>query len=273
MKLSCIPVSYFRKLIDGEMSILDWIREAVEFGLDGIDVSILFFPDRDAKRLNALRERMHHVGLKLAILNTYSDLTHPDAVRRAGEIEQLKRDIEMASLLGAENVRVVSGQAHPETGIECGIQWALEGFLQAASTAEEHGIQLVYENHSKPGNWDYPDFSFPPDVFLRIADRLAGTPVKILFDTANPLAYGVEPLPILERVLDRVVCVHAADTSVRGHLQPSPIGKGLVPFNEIFHCLKHSRFEGWVSIEEASATGKAGVQSAVIDIRKAWNNA
>jgi sugar phosphate isomerase/epimerase len=129
MKLSCIPVSYFRKLIDGEMSILDWIREAVEFGLDGIDLSILFFPDWDAKRLSALRERMHHVGLRLAILNTYSDLTHPDTARRAEEIEQLKRDIETASLLGAENVRVVSGQAHPETGIEHGIQWALEGRL------------------------------------------------------------------------------------------------------------------------------------------------
>jgi hypothetical protein len=99
-------------------------------------------------RLSALRERMYHVGLTLAILNMYSDLTHPDVVRRAGEIEH-------------------------------GIQWAPEGFLQAASTAEKHRIQLVFENHSKPGIREYPDFSFPPDVFLRIADRERAGPLSI----------------------------------------------------------------------------------------------
>jgi sugar phosphate isomerase/epimerase len=273
MKLSCLPVSYFRSIISGEMSIVDWIGEAAGYALDGIDLSVLFFSERSAQELGALRDAIQRAGLALAIVNTYSDLTHPDAVRRAWEIDQLGKDIETASALGAQNVRIVSGQAHPATGIEEGTRWALEGFLRAAETAEKHGIQLVYENHSKPGNWEYPDFSFPPEVFLSIADRLAGTRVKILFDTANPLAWGADPLPILERVIDRVACVHAADTSVRGQLRPSQVGKGLVPFRKIFNRLKRSHFDGWVSIEEASGTGSTGVQTAVDAVRRAWMEA
>ena len=228
---------------------------------------------RQEKRLGALRKEIREANLKLAIVNTYSDLTHPDAAKRAAEVEQLRKDIITASALGAQNVRVVSGPAHPETALEDGIHWVLEGFANAASTAEQFNIQLVYENHSKPGNWEHPDFSFAPDVFLRIASCLAGTSVKILFDTANPIAYGVEPLPILMKVIDRVACVHAADTSVRGRLLPSQVGKGLVPFAEIFRYLKRMRFEGWVSIEEASGTGPAGVGSAVAAIRQAWIDA
>ena len=119
-------------------------------------------------------------GLTLAIVNTYSDLTHPGEGVRKREIEQLQRDIETAAALGAEHVRIVSGQHHPETSSDQGVQWAVAGFRQAADTARQAGIRLVYENHSKPGNWQYADFSLVPEHFLRIADELKNTGIEIL---------------------------------------------------------------------------------------------
>jgi len=270
MRLSCLPVSYFGAIIQGRMSIQSWIEEAAELGLEGIDLSILFFQDRSRVRPAEIRRMIDWSGLKLAVINTYSDLTHPEAAIRRREIEQLERDIETAAVLGAEHVRIVSGQDHPETSEKQGVEWAVSGFRRAAVTAQQWSVQLVYENHSKPGNWQYPDFSLVPDHFLHIAAELKDTTIKILFDTANPIAFGIEALPLLQKMIDRVVCVHAADTRVRGRLEPVLIGTGLVPFGDLFGYLKTSGFSGWISIEEASGTGKMGVRSSVEFVRQTW---
>lgn len=273
MKLSCLPVSYFRSIIEGRRTIDSWIEEAVGLGLDGIDLSILFFREGSTNKPTEINKRIAGSGLHLAMLNTYSDLTHPEAAVREREIAQLEGDIETAAALGAAYVRIVSGQDHPGTPVDEAVGWAVDGFRRAAAAAEGAGIGLVYENHSKPGNWEYADFSLDPDHFLRIAEQLQDTSIRILFDTANPLVAGVEPLPLLERVIDRVACVHAADTKVRGTLEPVVIGTGLVPFPDLFAFLKRSSFSGWVSIEEASGTGEQGVRRAVRFVRDGWERA
>ena len=91
---------------------------------------------------------------------------------------------------------------------------------------------LVFENHSKPGVWDYYDFDFPTANFLDILDALPGE-VGVQFDTANSLVYGDAPIDVLNRVIDRVAIVHVADTRTTGHLEPTVIGTGLVPFPQL----------------------------------------
>ena len=253
------------------MSIYNWIEEAAILALDGLDLSILFFEERSRAKIAGIRRAIDKSGLSLAIINTYSDLTHPNAAIRKTEIGRLEKDIGVAADLGAEHVRIVSGQAHPQTSSEQGIRWSIDGFTRAAAKARTAGIQLVYENHSKPGNWEFSDFSLDPDHFKRIASEVTDTGIKLLFDTANPIVFGIEPLPFLKDVVRDVVCVHAADTRVRGSLEPVAIGTGLVPFHDVFRLLKSIGYSDWISIEEASGAGKAGVQSAVAYVRETWD--
>lgn len=222
--------------------------------------------------MNGCRKAAAEFDIEPVIVNTYSDLTHPLRETRNAEREQLVKDIRDAASLRARYVRIVSGQAHPQVSAEDGIAWTLEGFSAAALTAREEGVELVYENHSKPGNWVYPDFSFDPSVYVQIARQLPNDTVKLLFDTANPLVFGVDPLPLLEELVDRVACVHAADTGTYGVLDPVVIGTGIVPFPELLSCLRRSQFEGWVSLEEASGTGNAGLRSGVDYLRDAWES-
>jgi sugar phosphate isomerase/epimerase len=270
MKLSCLPVSYFGAILQGTMSIRSWIREAEGLKLDGIDLSILFFPEGSRNRPAEVGRMIADSAVELAIVNTYSDLTHPEDSVRKKEIDTLRRDIQTAAELGAEHVRIVSGQDHPGVDEQQSIRRVLSGFRQAALTAREAGVGLVYENHSKPGNWQYADFSLVPERFLRIAAELEDTDIHILFDTANPIVFGVQPLPLLQKVAERVVCLHAADTRVQSRLEPVVIGTGLVPFGRLFSFLKSKGFSGWISIEEASGTGSEGVETAVRFVRKTW---
>ncbi|UCB45815.1 MAG: TIM barrel protein [Spirochaetota bacterium] len=255
------------------MSVKQWAIQAAEVGLDAIDLSILFFKDKDPSYFFKIGSEIRTLGIELAILNTYPDLTHPNASERRKQLSQLEKDIAIAKTLGAKMVRVTAGQAHPETSRKYGIRWAIDGLMQSLDIANDYGIKLVYENHSKPGCWDYPDFSHPSDIFLEIVKGITGTNIGVLFDTANPIAYGDDPLPLLEEVIDIVTCIHAADTKRLGALEPVPLGTGLVPFLDIFNTLKLSGFNGLISIEEASGLGKHGVVNAVEYIRKVWENA
>ena len=52
-----------------------------------------------------IREYIEKKELKLVLLNTYSQLLHPDCDIRDCEITQLKKDIRFATKLGASYVR------------------------------------------------------------------------------------------------------------------------------------------------------------------------
>jgi sugar phosphate isomerase/epimerase len=272
MKLSCLPVSFFKAIINGQMTITQWSKFAASIGLDGTDLTVLFFKERNSKYLTAMRKEVEDAGIEVVLINTYPDLTHPDTIERKRQQAQLQTDIADAALAGAKMIRVTAGQGHPQTGRTDGVSWAVEGLKLALGTAERAKVKLVYENHSKPGVWQYADFSLTTDIFLEIADQLKGTAMGILFDTANPLVYGDDPLPILEQVIDRVLCIHAADTHKRGILEPARLGTGLVPFKPIFTRLRRAGFEGWISMEEASNLGEAGVRDAANFVRQTWAN-
>ena len=252
------------------MTIEQWAQEAKSLGLDGIDLSIIFFDDRRPSHLKKIRRQIEGADLSLAVVNTYPDLTHPDADERKRQLEQLIKDIATCSQLGAKMVRITAGQAHPETSRDKGLIWVVEAFKRLCDQTSSCDIKLAFENHSKPGIWDYSDFCLPTEIFLEISERLKDTSIGILFDTANPLVYGDDPIPVLNEVIDKVICIHVADTKEIKKLEPVIIGTGIVDFNSIFSKLKQFNYTGWFSIEEASNQGKTGVIEAVKFVRKNW---
>ncbi|HXZ97813.1 MAG TPA: sugar phosphate isomerase/epimerase family protein [Candidatus Acidoferrum sp.] len=271
MRLSCLPVSYFRDIIDGRMGIKEWALEGSRAGLDGIDLSILFLKSRSAEYLDKTRHEIEETGIRVAMVTTYPDFTHPDSMERERELTKLKDDIVTASRLGADLVRVTAGQAHPSVSRRDGINWAVNGLTRAMEFASGYPVKLAYENHAKPGAWQYTDFSHPTDIFLEIVERTASIALGVNWDTANTIAYGDDPIPILKKVLNRVVSVHAADTSTRGELKHVLLGTGLVPFKEMFQILRDGGFDAWICIEEASFKGPTGVRAAADFVRRIWN--
>lgn len=268
MKLSCLPVSYFQEVTAEEKTIAGWAREGKNLGLDGIDISVLFIKNKNNSQLEKIREELDSIGMGIIVTTTYPDFTHSDPIQRERELTRFLGDLTALSILGTRYVRITSGQGHPEVRRKEGVKWALEGILKSVETAEKLGIGLLFENHAKPGVWEYPDFAFPTDIFLEIAGELKNTPVKILFDTANPVAFGDDPVKLLDKVIERTACIHVADTGTRGTLTPVLIGTGLVPFKEVFQTLLDYPYKGWLCIEEASRMGEEGVRKAVDFVRE-----
>lgn len=278
MKLSCLPVSLFQEIVRGRMSIAEWARLAADTGLDGLDLSVLFFKSLEPAYLDALRADVAAEGQRVVMLATYPDFTHPDADERARQVEREIAHIHAAGRLGAALVRATAGQAHPGLREADGIRWALQGLRACLPAAREAGVTLVLENHNKPGSWQYTDFDTATPVFLALAEALRGSEIGIHFDTANPIAAAEDAdsddtLAVLDQVIDQVVSIHAADTAARGRLEPTLLGTGLAPLPEVFRRLKEMGFDGWICIEEAAGMGAAGVRHAVRYCRETWDQA
>ncbi len=273
MQLSCLPVSFFLDIIEGRMPVSDWARIGADAGLDAIDLSILFIPDQSLESARAIRHEIEAVGIAVAMVTTYPDFTHPSESQRLDEIRFEKRAVDIATELDADLVRVTAGQAHPETSVSDGIKWAVEGLRAMQEYAQEKDIMLVYENHGKPGAWDYTDFSEPPDIFLEIAGLVIPSGMGINYDTGNAAAFSADPVGLLDEVIDHVVSVHASDTATRGELNHVLLGTGITPFDLIFERLVEVGWNEWICIEEASYQGEEGVNAAVQFVRQTWLDA
>jgi len=273
MKLSCLPVSFFTEIIEDRMSVTEWARMGADLGLDGIDLSILFVPDHSPSGLAALRRDIEAAGIGVVMVTTYPDFTHPDPAQRQRELTLEQEAVAVAAALGAKFVRVTAGQAHPTTGRAAGITWAVEGLTRLVETTRDLGVTLVYENHGKPGAWEYTDFSEPPEIFLEIVRRTADVGLGVNFDVGNAASFAKDPVGLLDQVIDRVVTIHAADTKMYGELQHVLLGTGVTPYRELFGRLKQAGWDGWICMEEASFQGREGVEAATRFIRQAWSEA
>lgn len=273
MKLSFLPVSFFKDIVQGRMTVLDWAQMAARHGLDAVDLSILFLPERTLAAAAAVRQQVADARLSVTMLCTYPDFTHPSAAQRQQELGAAIHSIALAQELGAKFVRVTAGQGHPETTEAQGLEWAADGLIRLAEQTRDADVTLVIENHAKPGAWQYTDFAQPPARFLHLVKTVTPSGIRVNFDTGNAAAFSDDPLGLLGQVLPYVATVHASDTAVRGELKPVLLGTGITPFAEIFSCLARSGWDNWICIEEASFRGETGVADAARFVRETWNQA
>jgi sugar phosphate isomerase/epimerase len=202
------------------------------------------------------------------------DFTHPDPAFRAAEIAKEKSWIEMASALGANYCRVLSGQRRPDVSRAEGIELAARCIQACLPHAADHGVTLNLENHYKDGFWEYPEFAQPMDIFCDLVEAIGEHPnFGVNYDPSNTILAGEEPLEILDRVKHRVVTMHASDRYLKhgtledlaaeegvmgyaSRLAHGEIGQGMNDYDAIFSTLKSVGFDGWISIED----GEEGIE-------------
>lgn len=262
MKLSCLPVSLYADFAAGRRTLGAWLRLAAELGLDGADLSVAHI-DRAPPPLDALRAESEAAGVPIVMLATYSDFTQPDAAERARQADDLRRWVEAASRLGAAFLRVTAGQAHEGVAEADGLAWAADGLTACLDDARAAGVELLYENHVRGAVWSANDFTQPAARFLEVVRRTEASGLRLLFDTANPLALHDDPLALLRAVRGRVGAVHLSDIRAAGAFEPVVLGTGAAPLREAVAELRAGGFDGWLSVEEASRTGEDGLRRAI----------
>ena len=273
MKVSCLPCSLFQEIISGKISLEEWVGSARAMNLDGVDFSTMFIQQHTPTYMRRMQEMIAASGTRLVMCATYPDLTNPDRLQREREMKYLEYDIATTSQLGFKYLRVLAGQGYPEMERRRGINLAIEGLRRAAEFAERMGIRLLYENHSKPGAWDYADFSFPLDIFFEVLDGISDTGIRLNFDLGNATALNEDAVAVLKQVIDKVETIHVTDMKEPGKIVYARIGDGVTPVKECFRELKNYGWDGWLCIEETSFLGFDGIKDAVARTRRLWEEA
>ena len=103
---------------EGRIQLLDVPREVASQGIRHLEICHFHFPTTDDTFIADLRAELdrHDVSLYSILIDAW-DITHPDPEQREKDLAEIRRWIDVASTCGAENVRVIAGEAEPDRGI------------------------------------------------------------------------------------------------------------------------------------------------------------
>ena len=268
MKLAVFPKCYVNEIVEGKISLSQWIEMASGLGVDGLELYDKFLESAAPDYLAEVRNRIAAKGLDIPMMCYSPDFTHPDPDWRSREIAGQADAIRITAELGGRFCRILSGQKRPEVSVDDGIRWTVEAIQASLETAREHGIVLVMENHYKDGFWEHPEFAQRSEVFLAIIGQIDSPFFGVQYDPSNAIVAGEDPLELLERVKHRVKTMHASDRylapgttlaeikqvdGVVGYsskLCHGVVGNGLNDYDTIFKTLREAGFDGWISIED-----------------------
>jgi len=193
-----------------------------------------------------VRRACEAAGVRCSGLSAHTPLCKPEI-----GTEYLKQAIRFAAECGAPVVNTDEGPKQPWTTEEEDHVLMRYALREAASVAEPRGILIGLEPHQQ--------YSKHPDGLDRIVRLVDSPAIGVNFDTGNSYLAGQDPYPWLERVLDRLVHLHAKDISIqhseaeRGKVTGTPVGcacgDGVIDWRRVIEICRRAPRDIVLSVE------------------------
>jgi sugar phosphate isomerase/epimerase len=150
-KFSLAGYSY-RDLLDAKppkprLTLDDFIADCAKMQLDGTELTSYYFPaEPTPEYLRHLKQLCFRLGLDVSGTAVGNDFCHPPGAKRDAEIQNVKRWVDYAEILGAPVIRIFSGHPHG-TSAEEAHKLAVEAIEECCQYSGQHGVFLALENH------------------------------------------------------------------------------------------------------------------------------
>jgi sugar phosphate isomerase/epimerase len=126
-------------------TLLEIPKEAAGRGYQSIEVCHFHFPSKEPAYLEQLRKAFSDAGVSLdTLLLDYGDLTSADESRTTADMKLCREWIDIASLCGAKQIRLVAGEAEPTN--DAAIRQSAEALLELAKYAASRNVRVITEN-------------------------------------------------------------------------------------------------------------------------------
>ncbi len=185
-------------------------------------------------------------GVKLSGLSGHTPITKPEI-----GVEYLKQAIRFAAECGAPVVNTDEGPKQPWTTAAEDHVLMRYTLMEAAKVAEPRGIAIGIECHQQ--------YSKTPAGLDRIYKLVKNPAIGINFDTGNSYLAGENPYRWLERVVGRLVHLHAKDISIqqssseRGKVTGTPVGcacgDGVIDWARVIKLCRKAKRDIVLSVE------------------------
>ncbi|QYR19302.1 sugar phosphate isomerase/epimerase [Paenibacillus sp. sptzw28] len=127
------------------LTLLDLPAEAARRGYRALEVCHFHFPSTETTYLEKLRQSFSAAGLTFdTLLLDYGDLTTIDEARLEADQDLFRHWIDIASLAGAKNIRIIAGDASPSN--KDAVRNSAAALCALADYASGHGVRVITEN-------------------------------------------------------------------------------------------------------------------------------
>ena len=217
-------------------------------GLNGMEIvcqaESAFHSGIGAAAARRLAGRAAAIGVPVLALTPYAwDINSPDPATAAAQLDELRRVVDLAAVMGARYVRAYGGRAD-ERDPEAAFRRTVEALRAAGSHAAARDVVLLVENH--PGT-----MTRTGAATRRLVDAVGLSALRILYDPANVLCDTAEDWRVtLDLQLDAIAYVHVKDFDEdAGRRRARIVGEGVVPWTEILGKLRQHGYDGCLSFE------------------------
>ena len=146
LKAGLVAYSYRTELAAKKLTYEDVIHMASDWGLDGLDTTVYWFPDTSDAYLAGLRRAAQRSGIQLYNAGVRVQLSQPTRELQDAQVESIKKWVDVADKIGASHVRVFGGAIPKGATGDQAIAWAVEVMKRGAEYAGSKGITLGVED-------------------------------------------------------------------------------------------------------------------------------
>ncbi|GGH87183.1 hexulose-6-phosphate isomerase [Pullulanibacillus pueri] len=216
--------------------------DAVELNLNskgGIGLTM----ETPIAEVEQISRQIETFGLQLRSLSTsllwQTPLSSPDeAIRDQGK-KVVQKQLEFASLLGADTVLVVPGVVTPETTYEQCYERSQAALQELLPIAEQYNVKIGIENV-----WN--KFLLSPMEMVRYIDELDSPYLGAYFDVGNVVRFGY-PEQWIESLGERIFKIHVKDFSENNGFVP--LLAGAVNWSKVSQALAKIGYKDTITAE------------------------
>ncbi len=199
-------------------------------------------PELAPARLADARQQLAERGLVVSDLGSSANMHEMDAAKRAAQLDEARRFIDLAQALGAPYVRVFGNKYVEGVPREAMLAHIARGLRELGDYAREKRVTVLIESHG--------DFTDSPSL-LEILERADSPAVALLWDAHHTFVSGKETPEDTVRQLGRYIRhTHLKDSVAAGTDRRYVLtGTGEVPVRRQVEALAQTGYRGYYSFE------------------------
>ena len=138
--------SFRQELEKKTFSYEDLVRLAADLGVDGLDLTVYWFPSTSDDFLLPLRRLAYRSGVDIYSIGIRTSMCRATAELRDAEVARLKPWLDVAQKLGARHLRVFGGAVPKDATEDQGVAWIVETLKLCGDAAGARGMTLGVED-------------------------------------------------------------------------------------------------------------------------------
>ncbi len=209
--------------------------------------------------------RFSDEDLELCCIATGVQMAAEDISVRSGQIEDLRRYIDLAGDLNCPLLRTFGGIWSHDKEIKVMVDYVVEGYSQVLDQARDRKVTVLLETHDHWSN----------SVTVRAVLEQANHPnLRALWDIMHPQRVFERTTESFEVLKPYIAHTHAHDgTFVEGRMTTLPLGEGIFDHLVPLQLLSAANFEGFFSVEVIHTPGSDHDPDGVLSqyAKEFWN--